>query len=364
MTKKPLNGTKAPNVSPETMTRYSEIAGYVMNDYRKNNPSAGADDPIPPIVLAEHLFLMASREEGSISKSTFNQYRSALKHLFKSGKTESERAAYHILHYRRPEFTRPKGKRRKLRVIKDDEAQQLIDLIAERRSDYKVHAINWIISTRVTGLRPIEWPNAGLRFGQHRTLAAFRHGEYICGKPDVGQELETSMPVGDTRVALVCRNGKNSNGRAHSPYRHLWLDRLDDATLANIAALITQAVQAEHHGSWSSYYDNVTSLIRRCARDLWPGRDPLPSLYTFRHRFSSDAKAQAGLRGAAAMMGHHSTRSTMDYYGRKTSGDPLAAIATPADIDLQKVIDNAKMWRPPVKRAPADQRQRSGNASQ
>jgi integrase len=147
----------------------------------------------------------------------------------------------------------------------------------------------FLISSVATGLRPNEWKTA----------------EII--------EL-------DNKFVLKCENFKHNESRSYATHREIDLSAISEDKKVAIKAhnrLVQGCVQ-----NGIDHYKYCRTLLRRLNTKLWPNHKTKITLYTGRHQFSANAKASPSTsdKERAAMMGHKTTKTSSERYGRKKSG--------------------------------------------
>ncbi len=174
---------------------------------------------------------------------------------------------------------------------------------------------HWLIWGMVCGLRPVEWASVRLQ----------------------------TEPGG---VALLVRNAKRTQGRAHGDTRTVHLSL--QARHIQMLQEFVRAVQQDYDKA----YRACRCALYRAVKTLWPRRKRRPSLYTGRHQFTATAKA-AGLPPdhIAALMGHAVIQTHQAHYGKRRCGH--GALRAMADAqDVQRVRQRAQLqqkgpkWQP------------------
>jgi len=167
----------------------------------------------------------------------------------------------------------------------------------------------WLLLGAEIGLRPHEWGQATLIYLTPMEVGDV-HADVLVGA------------FGDVVKApyLRIRNSKTTNGRSHGEFRHLNLSRIKPSLIEMIgefAELMTEVVESGHY---QTYYAACRKLLWRINKSLH-GKHPRKwlQLYSPRHKFSSEAKNALGAEGVAAMMGHATTKTASEHYGRRTS---------------------------------------------
>jgi hypothetical protein len=158
------------------------------------------------------------------------------------------------------------------------------------------------------GLRPHEWGQAQLIFASPHELGDVEAG------PDSGEP-----PVdGALLPYLRIRNAKATNGRSHGEFRHLNLSALQPAMVEMVgefSALMNEVVTS---GNYALYYSACQKLLWRINTGIHSKNDrKWVQLYSPRHKFSSDAKKSLESGGVAALMGHATTKTASEHYGRR-----------------------------------------------
>ncbi|MGJ7523463.1 hypothetical protein ACSFA0_23485 [Variovorax sp. LT1P1] len=214
-----------------------------------------------------------------------------------------------------------KTSQQKAKVLTAEKINALIGALVASRSKWAADTINWFRAGCLTGLRPNEWP---------------------------GSEIVDFEGV----IALRVRNGKFSNGRAPSEWRHLLLHKADAAQLEVIKAQVARANEIEARGGYPEWYHNCRQELRLKVTRLWPTAPKHPSLYSTRHVFAANAKSRLTQREVAAAMGHGSDVSSTRHYAPRRSA-PGGFTADPSDLDLavlqQRNGDPKDVVRPPEK---------------
>lgn len=164
----------------------------------------------------------------------------------------------------------------------------------------------WLISGILTGLRPIEWADSQV----------INH---------------------EGSVALLVKNAKHTNGRAHGEFRTIILDDLSTDEID----IIKKHVEYSNEWHTADQFPNLAAAcgraLKKACKELWPRRSLYPCLYSVRHQFSADAKASGLSREEiAALMGHAVDDTATKHYGRKTAGSSYTRVR-PTHEDVLKV---------------------------
>lgn len=154
----------------------------------------------------------------------------------------------------------------------------------------------WLVASLLTGLRPQEWANV-------------------------------TYTTKDGEDAIVIKNAKFTNGRAHGPTRTLLLGKLTVEERETIRKHVEVSSEWEQNKEFKRFNRDCASTLGRLSRKLWPKRSQHVSLYSARHQFSADAKASGMSREEiAALMGHAVDETASIHYGRKTAGYNLCRV--------------------------------------
>lgn len=257
------------------------------------------------------------------SPSSWRLYRSALRYYaeleFKRGviKKETLTKINTLLDNTktlRRKDVKPKTSAMKSKKISDNELKEILRHLSKNKYKWGVPLQKWLIAGSLTGLRPSEWR-------------------------DVNVEGED-----DGDFILVVRNMKNTNGRSHGEFRTLDLSSFSDRQLSIIQKHINTSNKFNQLGLWENFYSGCASLMKLVTRKLWPQKKKYPTLYTMRHRFSSNAKASGFTTiEIAALMGHASDETAQIHYGRKTYGSK-SRMPKPNKTDMKNVIKKSNQF--------------------
>jgi integrase len=179
----------------------------------------------------------------------------------------------------------------KSRWIKAPDFYVIREHLLQNRTAWGRATAVWLAAATITGLRPSEWFNTRLVEG-----------------------------FGGTRT-LVIPNAKATNGRANGLSRSLDLTDLESGLVAIVKRQLKFVAGFSTLEAFHRAYRSCRKTLYTATRRLWPNREIFISLYSARHQFSADAKAE-GLSHAeiAALMGHASDATAKLHYGQRRSG--------------------------------------------
>lgn len=174
----------------------------------------------------------------------------------------------------------------------------------------------WIIASVTTGLRPNEW-------------------------------FTSELYEEDGRLLLKCENFKFNKARSYDKHRIIDLSSIAEEKKDAVKKHQMLIKHFDAIGEGQKYYESCRGLLSRLNNKLWPKRKKRIMLYTGRHQFSANAKASDSTSHAerAALMGHKTTKTSSEKYGKKRSG---SSGLTPeiADKSVLKKIRVPEINRP------------------
>jgi hypothetical protein len=257
------------------------------------------------------------------SKSTWRQVKAALVFWYESKGGQDAATAVSMLRgatqsscHRRT--GRTSGMRSK--SVTQKALMSVISGVRATGSAYAAMLEAWLVLGAVFGLRPHEWC----------------HAELLYLSP---AEVGDRDAAGDGLVPyLRVRNAKATNGRAHGEFRHLNLQRLAPEVVesaGNFAVLMAGIFES---GRYKSSYGACSKLLYRVnARLHRNNRSKWVQLYSARHHFSSDAKKNLDASGVGALMGHKTTKTASEHYGRRASGGALGPRPIASEVSRVRV---------------------------
>lgn len=205
---------------------------------------------------------------------------------------------------------------RRKKNMTEEQFELIQQHLTENKNKWAKALMVWLLAGVATGLRPNEWQTASLR------------------------------EEGD-RLILKTDNFKANEQRSYAPFREIDLSGLPDRFIIAVKEHMRVVNVMIENGIYDKYAKGCGDLLRLCNKNLWPRRKANITLYTGRHQFSANAKAENGCQEVerAAMMGHKTVETSRERYGRRRNGSKgltphiadatiLALIKTP---DLPKV---------------------------
>lgn len=162
------------------------------------------------------------------------------------------------------------------------------------RGQWGIRAVKMLLASVATGLRPIEW--------------------------DTAQAEET-----DGEIYIRVRNAKGTNGRAHGEFRTMGIGSehpLSKVVMSHLREIQDFAISSQTKPGY--YTAECNEAIKKVMAEIAQAqgiRYIALQMYTGRHQFSANVK-RAGFSDAqiSYMMGHNSTRTARDHYGKAVSG--------------------------------------------
>lgn len=216
-----------------------------------------------------------------------------------------------------PKSQRPKrtsGMRKK--NVSEVQLNQIIECAEALEAAWSEALVFWLKASVATGLRPNEW-----------------------------QEAELIEDGG--RIVLRSPNFKHNEKRSYAAFRDIDLTETDEYWMSAIREHMHYVKSLAEAGMSERHYTGCSYLLNRINKRLWPRRKANITLYTGRHQFSSNAKADPNVseKERAALMGHKTTKTSRERYGRKKSGTKglTPEVANRAVLDL---IQDPAMKKP------------------
>jgi integrase len=251
-------------------------------------------------------------------------YRDMLARLVKAGRMSESRAnelnerMHQVSGLKRKDRVKKTSSRRK-KVALPEHIDQIDEYVSKKGAKWGEALVIWLRAAIVTGLRPNEWQTARL--------------------------VEN-----DGKVILISENFKHNDERSYGPEREIDLTNIPGEYLRNVRSQLSIVKGFMERDQIEKYYKGCSSLLYECNKKIWPHRKANLNLYTGRHQFSANAKAELSVSDVerAAMMGHKTTKTSSQRYGRTKSGKKGLSPQI-ANEDVLKLVrdDGSKVaWRP------------------
>lgn len=264
-----------------------------------------AERPSPLQVAA---YALERRPEWA--KSTWRQIKSALIFRYASMGTPEAQLAVDALRDGHQGVCATNTRNTSARRAKTVSPASLDAVIAGIRASRSIYAPvleSWLLLGAELGLRPHEWVKARVVWASPLELG------------DV-EQADIAEAIGKAEVPyLRVANGKTTNGRSHGEYRHLNLARLDPTMVQVIDEFAQALADIAAQGKYAAYYSGCRKLLTRINSSLHAGKTTRwVQLYSPRHIFSSEAKRLLDREGVAALLGHGTTKTAGEHYGRRS----------------------------------------------
>lgn len=211
---------------------------------------------------------------------------------------------------RKANLTSLRGAQQRAEHLPKEDWIALLKALRDSDSQWGVVSANWLVCSRVTGLRPCEWKHAVLH-----------------------------------KAALKVANAKSTHSRSHGSHRTIDL-HMARKELVDLVVAFLQVVKQHEGNQFESLYNRVRDLIADVSRRTLSKRPRYPTLYTARHMFASMAKANLSKEAVAALMGHGSIDTAGRHYAaarHARGGFPLEVMPAQQDIDAVKQLNAVKV---------------------
>lgn len=221
------------------------------------------------------MLLQKMRDMGSLPPNKFDELNDKM--MSSKGLSRSERKG--------------KTSSRRKKVISPEHLAQVEEYVALKEPVWGQALVIWLYASIATGLRPNEWLTAEI------------------------------IDDGDTFI-LRSENFKHNEVRSYGTHREINLSGLPAEYQEKVRQQVSVVNGVQEQGMYERYYKGCSNLLLHINKKLWPQRKANIQLYTGRHQFSANAKASPTTSEAerAAMMGHSTTKTSRERYGRKRSG--------------------------------------------
>lgn len=223
-------------------------------------------------------------------------YREFLLKMVTEGRLPKERAERIIVELERAQGLKKNERPKRTsafrkKVVKPEDIQKIAELVTRNKNDWGEALILWLESAITTGLRPNEW----------RTAELVERGG---------------------RLILRSDNFKYNDERSYGPVRELDISDVGEDRIVTIKKHMNVVTGMKDGGMWERYYAGCSALLLLCNKKLWTRRKANITLYTGRHQFSANAKADISVSDVerAAMMGHGTPVTSSERYGHRRHG--------------------------------------------
>jgi integrase len=184
---------------------------------------------------------------------------------------------------------------RRKKHLRPEDIEKIEAFLADNPRSWGQALVIWLWAAIGTGLRPNEWQTARWE------------------KRD------------DARLVLSSDNFKHNKVRSYAPRREIDITDLPPHIIQSIKqqmVIVNGDEGMVKSGMAESHYKGCSALLLALNKKLWPRRKANINLYTGRHQFSSNAKADPEVSDVqrAALMGHKTTKTSRERYGRTSSG--------------------------------------------
>jgi integrase len=236
---------------------------------------------------------------------------------------ELNKKMMNVFGLRRGERTKKTSARRR-KVATPEHVDQIEAYTKERGSRWGKPLVLWLRAAIATGLRPNEWQTAEI------------------------------IEDGD-RIILVSENFKHNEQRSYAAKREIDITHLSAQNIHFIKEQVDIVQNFIYKDYMEQYYLGCSTLLYRANKKIWPFRKANINLYTGRHQFSANAKADRSVseKQRAALMGHKTTETSRARYGKARSGahglTPQVANENVLDLIIEKEPRVHPSNRPDVK---------------
>lgn len=320
----PMNdftGGKASTISEKTLEQYVRIGSMLFNRFLKDFglPNTVTESEVNPIDFARW-FIQGNGSRGRndgqpLSKSTYRLYRAAVwwfigdrmqdhtnfDEACQFMKKDSENTS------RNYAFERKQTTALRLKKFPEKDFIAVIEWLEQARKVAISNAMIYFLkASLLTGLRPHEWEYAALY--------------------ERGSE-------GNRKIILAVPNSKHSNGRATGDARLIDISSFHEEDYEVIKQNIK--ICERWRGKWASKDKEMSRIFKKINKELWPRRKKQYMLYSCRHQAIANLKVVYDKATIAAIVGHGSTNTAGEHYGRRRSGSSsVRSLPKPVEGEL------------------------------
>lgn len=250
--------------------------------------------PKPSLVTAVELVRWLLAERPDYSPNTWRQYKASVVFVLQGRTDVDSRQALQLLHDSRGTGGRRHSRRTsgtKAKSITPKDREKVLRWLSLRERPFANVTGMWLVAGIMTGARPCEWYEARLQHGVPGALS------------------------------VTFRNAKATNGRANGPTRTLYFEGLADIEIQLLDLFVREVQATGSDSGFQRLYERCRRCMYKAARKALGKRRIYPTLYTGRHQFSADRKAEGlPLDIIAALMGHASDATATKHYGKARKG--------------------------------------------
>lgn len=180
---------------------------------------------------------------------------------------------------------------RRKKNISSENIETLTEYLSQNKNKWAKALLVWLLAGVATGLRPNEW-------------------------------LTAELKQTDDRLIVRTENFKANEKRSYAKHREIDITDLPERFKKAVSEHILVVAKMKELKVYEKYAKGCSDLLRLCNKKLWPRRKANIMLYTGRHQFSANAKADdtCSEQERAAMMGHKTVMTSRERYGRRKSG--------------------------------------------
>lgn len=259
------------------------------------------------------LLLKKRLEKGAINDDNYELLMNLMKDA--RGLTKSEREK------------KTSSKRKK--VITSQHIDMIEDITKKKSSKWGQALVIFLKAAVATGLRPNEWRTAELYYDDQ------------------------------DRCIVKTINFKANEVRSYAPFREIDITGIPPEYLDSVKKHVSIIEGITKNGLIDEYMLGCSSLLYWCNKKLWPKRKANITLYTGRHQFSANAKASSDVSDTerAAMMGHKTTVTSRERYGKTRTGNQGLSPKIADEAVLKRILNpEIKKRTPPSVRPDLNKR--------
>ena len=265
-----------------------------------------------------------------LMKGTRRTYAAAIRYCL--GSDDKVASFDRALNQAKPEVETKRPIRRQSVVIPEGLFESILEKLEDQKQSWSraLHLKSLIIGMRHFGLRPCEWEKAGWK-DETRQVLVVRNAKFADGIIERGPFAGRVWKRG---------NGLSRELVLEEQFQPLLSRIADSAMMSSKECPYSDPMNARTYRRTHQWALDALRKERRFRAD----RLKLITIYSYRHAFSSDAKATVEISSGevAALMGHISTNTAITSYAKKTARSGRVAI-TPSAKSVERVtVRNAR----------------------